>query len=219
MKKSTLKSLIRQIIRESVIDNLTNQKDEDENRMMGLDNLKHRQEFNRGRTSSMGFVNVEEKVGFDGKYVDDMESGTEVKRIHNLNEDDDEKLIGKFVNRGEVKLEGGLSEEIAKKIAEYHWDVFNYFLGERGVWQFQTRGNKWCCSVGKLNGRPAMLNITTEPGRLQLLIGNELGISNISEMTGTGAVAGYQTPFSFTNNKKGSKRALDITKKLGYKEV
>ena len=42
---------------------------------------------------------------------------------------------------------------------------------------------------------------------------------NIKEMTGTGAVAGYATPFAFTKHKDGSKRALDVTKKLGFKVV
>jgi hypothetical protein len=41
--------------------------------------------------------------------------------------------------------------------------------------------------------------------------------TNIQEMTGTGAVAGYTTPFAFTKHKDGSKRALDVTKKLGFK--
>jgi hypothetical protein len=40
--------------------------------------------------------------------------------------------------------------------------------------------------------------------------------TNIKEMTGTGAVAGYDTPFAFTKHKDGSKRALDVTKKLGF---
>ena len=38
----------------------------------------------------------------------------------------------------------------------------------------------------------------------------------LQEMTGTGAVAGYDTPFAFTKHKDGSKRALDVTKKLGF---
>jgi hypothetical protein len=42
---------------------------------------------------------------------------------------------------------------------------------------------------------------------------------NIQEMTGTGAVAGYSTPFAFSRKKDGSKRALDVTKKLGFKVV
>jgi hypothetical protein len=40
---------------------------------------------------------------------------------------------------------------------------------------------------------------------------------SLKEMTGTGAVAGYDTPFAFTKHKDGSKRALDVTKKLGFK--
>jgi hypothetical protein len=39
----------------------------------------------------------------------------------------------------------------------------------------------------------------------------------VKEMTSTGAVAGYSTPFAFTKNKKGSQRALDVTKKMGFK--
>jgi hypothetical protein len=42
---------------------------------------------------------------------------------------------------------------------------------------------------------------------------------SMSEMTGTGAVAGYQTPFAFSKKKSGSQRALDVTKKMGFKVV
>ncbi len=284
MKKTTLKSLIEHIIRESIIDNLTNQGMEDENRVMGLDNLKHRKEFDAGRHAIMG-TNVDEseydsshkkiykdrqggedvywmdnkdtggkikirpeavqkyirqgyriidlqveKIGFDGKYVDDMESGVAVKKLHKLDEDEvdktfakmekdptfrpkpfqpeekpEEKLPGKFVNRGEIKLEGGIPEETARKIAEYHWDVFNHYKGIRDEWQFFTRGNRWCCSVGTLNGKPAMLSITTEPGRLQLLVGKELMPNKVKEQSGSGAAGGYSTPFGFKKKNSGIK--------------
>jgi hypothetical protein len=39
------------------------------------------------------------------------------------------------------------------------------------------------------------------------------------EETGTGAVAGYSTPYAFSKRKSGSKRALDVTTKMGYKKV
>jgi len=39
----------------------------------------------------------------------------------------------------------------------------------------------------------------------------------LNEMTGTGAVAGYQTPFAFSKRSSGSKKAMDATKKAGYK--
>lgn len=134
-------------------------------------------------------------------------------------EEVEDKIPGKFVNRGEVKLEGGLDYETAYKIAKHHWDIFGQSgKDERGVWNFQTRGNRWCCSVGKLNGQPAMLNVTTTPGRLQLLVGNELELE-MNEMTSTGAVAGYQTPYAFSKKKSGSQRALDVTTKMGYKKV
>lgn len=39
----------------------------------------------------------------------------------------------------------------------------------------------------------------------------------VKEMTSTGAVAGYSTPFAFSKNKKGSQRALAVSKKMGFK--
>ena len=39
----------------------------------------------------------------------------------------------------------------------------------------------------------------------------------LNEMTGTSAVAGYQTPYAFSKKKTGSQKALDATKKIGYK--
>lgn len=44
--------------------------------------------------------------------------------------------------------------------------------------------------------------------------------STIKEMSTTGGVAGYDTPFAFSKkNKDGSKRALDVTTKMGFKKV
>jgi hypothetical protein len=44
-------------------------------------------------------------------------------------------------------------------------------------------------------------------------------LDNLSEMTGTGAVAGYATPYAFSKKKSGSQRAVDVTKKMGYTVV
>ena len=44
-------------------------------------------------------------------------------------------------------------------------------------------------------------------------------LSPTEEQTGTGAVAGYQTPFAFSRKGSGSKRALDVTTKMGYTKV
>jgi len=38
---------------------------------------------------------------------------------------------------------------------------------------------------------------------------------NLNEETGTGAVAGYQTPFAFSKKKMGSSRAIASAKKYG----
>lgn len=144
-----------------------------------------------------------------------------------VKEDNEVYMKGKFVDRGEVKLEGGLDPKLANYIANNHWDVMGE-LGkdERGVFNYKTRGDRWCCSVGMLDGKPAMLSVTTTPGRLQLLVGKELSANSnkqsdepINEMSSTGAAAGYSTPFAFTKNKKGSKKAIDATEKMGYKVV
>ena len=128
---------------------------------------------------------------------------------------DEDTLDGKFVNRGEIKLEGGLDYETAYKIASYHWDIFGQSgKDDRGVWNFQTRGNRWCCAVGMLNGKPAMLSVTTTSGRLHLLVGNELKVG-LNEESGTGAVGSYSTPFAFTKNKKGSPKGIEAAKKYG----
>jgi hypothetical protein len=88
--------------------------------------------------------------------------------------DASEKLHGRFVNRGEVKLEGGLDYRTAEKIANHHWDIFGSLgADERGVYNFKTRGDRFCCAVGMYQGKPAILSVTTTPGRLELLVGDE----------------------------------------------
>jgi len=94
-----------------------------------------------------------------------------VKRV--MENDEEDKLSGRFVDRGEIKLSGGIDAKLADKIAHYHWDVMQSMgIDERGVFNYKTRGDRWCCSVGLLNGQPAILSVTTTPGRLQLLVGN-----------------------------------------------
>lgn len=87
--------------------------------------------------------------------------------------DDSTQSTKRFVNRGEVHLGGGLDFETASKIASFHWDVFGYDSDIHGVWHFKTRGDRYCCTVGTLNGQPAILSVTTTPGRLELLVGKD----------------------------------------------
>ena len=97
------------------------------------------------------------------------------KRPADVNENDGnaDKLRGKIVQRGTIKLQGGMKSELASKIANHHWDVMSYPIpSENGVWNFKTRGDRWCCSVGMLNGEPAMLSSMTD-GNLELLVGND----------------------------------------------
>jgi len=139
------------------------------------------------------------------------------------NEDEGADLRGKFVDRGQIKLEGGLDPKLANYIANNHWDVMGE-LGkdERGVFNYKTRGDRWCCAVGMLDGKPAMLSVTTTPGRLHLLVGRELSNAHhenpapdLNEMSTTGGAAGYMTPNAFTKNKKGSPKGIEAAKKYG----
>ena len=150
------------------------------------------EEFKDGLTNTMAAVNIGEN-------------------------DDDDVIKGKFVNRGEVKLDGGLEYDEAYKIANSQWDIFGtYGKDERGVWNFKTRGDRWCCAVGKLNGKPALLSVTANPGRLQLLVGDELNIDeSITEMSTSAGAGSYMTPFAFTKNKKGSPKGIAAAKKYG----
>lgn len=123
--------------------------------------------------SSIGemIANKDSEPDFFGAVnVEETESPDDVKRGEHY-------LKGKFVNRGEIKLQGGIDYNLAEKIANHHWDIFGSMgKDERGVYNFKTRGDRFCCAVGMLDGKPAMLNVTTTPGRLQLLVGDELEI-------------------------------------------
>lgn len=78
IKKSQLKSIIETIVKEAIINKLMEQP---------VGGVKDDRPFNAGRNSVMKAVNVAEEIGFDGKYVDDMESGVAVKKLHNLDEE------------------------------------------------------------------------------------------------------------------------------------
>jgi len=134
---------------------------------------------------------------------------------------DDDTIPGKFVDRGEIKLEGGLDYDTANKIANYHWYILgSYGKDDRGVWNFKTIGERWCCSVGMLNGKPAILSVTTTPGRLNLLVGDE-AYPQLKEMTttsgGGGSSAGtpgYNIPGAWAGGSlEKNKKHIEV---LGY---
>ena len=139
------------------------------------------------------------------------------KRV--MENDDEDTIPGRFVNRGEVKLEGGINQLLADKIAHYHWDIIQSMgKNERGTFDYKTRGDKYCCTVGLLNGQPAILSVTTTPGRLNLLVGNaeifnEESLEEISTCAGAGA---YNIPAAFSKREGGSSRAIEGSKSLGY---
>ena len=140
-----------------------------------------------------------EKVGFDGKYIDDMESGVAVKKLHNLDESNKQKFVYpenfkqvrnyiRIVRRPETNEfvvtwyeNGRLNEDKSYFTDDIKdaWDTFNHMKSQ----------------VDKANN-PNLNN-------------------GVNEETGTGAVAGYQTPFAFSKNKQGSSRAIASAKKYG----
>ncbi len=119
---------------------------------------------------------VKEKVGFDGKYVDDMESGVAVKKLHNLDE-----VTGMNQQRAVSML-----QDFARRLIYTLGikDKSSYVTAEKVIKEF-------------------------------LPTFSEYFPDNVNEETGTGAVAGYQTPFAFSKNKMGSSRAIASAKKYG----
>ena len=81
---------------------------------------------------------------------------------------------GIFVPRGVIKLGPGVDYKTASKIARNYWDIFGEEEDDKGVWQFKTRGNAYCCAVGMFNGKPAILSKTTDPFRNNLITADEM---------------------------------------------
>jgi len=134
-------------------------------------------------------------------------------------ENDNLVMRGTFVDRGQVKLEGGIGQQVADKIANYHWDIMQSMgKDDRGIFNYKTRGDRWCCSVGLLKGEPAILSITTTPGRLNLLIGNKeiFGNNTLEEMSDSSGAGSYNIPSAFSRRDGGSSKALAGSEALGY---
>jgi len=91
---------------------------------------------------------------------------------------------GIFVPRGVIKLGPGVDYDTASKIARNYWDIFGEEEDDKGVWQFKTRGNAYCCAVGMFNGKPAILSKTTNPDRNNLITADEMDIPDLKEEIG-----------------------------------
>lgn len=149
----------------------------------------------------MGAVNVE-MTEPSGRYKDDMENGQAIKRLHNLNEYSE---IGngffEISSKDARKLSAGRLPEPGKEVlvpAPQGMETTNGF-----VWLARTvKGGKVVWSI-------------RDSGGWKLVNGQ----ARLEEESGTGAVAGYATPYAFSKKKSGSQRALDVTTKMGYKKV
>lgn len=92
--------------------------------------------------------------------------------------------------------------------------------GQESEWEYDGQGIplvRACpkCKQKKLSRyRPEILR-----GYTQADVDEPIEPEEFNEETGTGAVAGYSTPYAFSKRKSGSKRALDVTTKMGYKKV
>jgi hypothetical protein len=226
--------------------------------------------FNKGYREGTGYSQQQkpqyfrEKVGFDGKYVDDMESGVAVKKLHSLDESADvvdynsaclyllthgfkkEELPSKedaenYIRRFKSSWWGWVESWMNSKF-EPHSVNENLNLKQRFVYPEDFKSVKNYIRVAKWPATDEFVVLWYENGRLNedksyftddaldarntfILMkmdvdkANNPGMNNgVNEMTGTGAVAGYSTPFAFSK-KGGSKRALDVTTKMGYKKV
>jgi len=185
MKKSQLKSLIKRIIQESL---------SSEGQAVG--GVKNDHEFDAGRSSVMKAVNIGEKVGFDGKYVDDMQSGVAVKKLHNLDEVESYKR-------------GVIYPQNFKSFKNYIRLSKNTATDEFIVLWYEN---------GKLNEDKSYFTSDIKDAYTTFVLMKkqvDKENSTVNEETGTGAVAGYQTPYAFSKKKDGSAKAIASAKKYG----
>jgi hypothetical protein len=206
-----LKSLMEHIIREAIVENLVG-----EGQPVG--GIKNDHEFDAGRHGVMKAVNVAEKVGFDGKYVDDMESGVAVKKLHNLDEEDENQegmnSLLTYHETGTRCGEARNKNDEGKVGMLYSW--FNKAIRlEKPEYAKQareafTQGYKEASGFGQ---KPQYFKENEERPEFK---SKE---KEVNEMTSSGAAGAYNTPFAFSKNKDGSKRAMSVTNKMGYKKV
>ncbi len=147
---------------------------------------------------------VQEKIGFDGKYVDDMASGVAVKKLHGLDETGGLLYKAPYITVYPEDFRNAKNYIRASKLPNNDEFIVAWYengrLNEDKSYFTDDAGDAWKTftamkpSVDRANG------------------------GSMNEETGTGAVAGYQTPYAFSK-KSGSKRALDATIKMGYKKV
>lgn len=180
-------------------------------------------EFDDGRYSVMKAVNVgesvEEKVGPDGKYQDDMESGVKSNKMMGMTE----------VNSGPTDL---FIEETVESGHDFSYNII--WRGKNGEWneafnvlKTHTSNNRlelWSKAHAESPKGFAPLAFRDKHSR-QIMIGNTLKMlanmrdkeatTAIKEESGTGAVGGYSTPFAFSRNKLGSGKAIAAAKKYG----
>lgn len=192
MKTPILKSIIEMIVREIAVRKLG------EGQPVG--GTKNDHPFDAGRNNVMKAVNVGEAVGQDGRYDDDMESGVAVKKLHGLNEKSPTPKQ-KFVYPENFKTVKNYIR-ILKKVETNEFVVYWYENGKKNEDKSYF--------TDALDDAWATFNF--------MKTSVDEANSGMNEETATGAVAGYATPYAFSK-KSGSKRALDVTTKMGYKKV
>ena len=212
---SKLKSIVEGIIRETIVNKLIN-----EGQPVG--GVKNDHDFDEGRWGVMKAVNVGEQIGQDGKYVDDMESGVAVKKLHGLDEiKNSEKYIMTFKNCGKVGMDEVVSDNVRELLMLvkkhgcewfmiYHNDRIPHYPEIKNLiyWYDESKNGlvrNW------ING---MIKKFPELSHKRIK-----SIDSVNEISASGAAGGYQTPFAFSKKKSGSQRAMDVTTKMGFKKV
>ena len=142
------------------------------------------------------------------------------------------------VPEGSIQLYKGLPRDEAINFAKLFWYLTRVEKDEKGVWIGYTRtkkGEMQCCKMGLYRQIPAILNNNGD-GTEHLLVGGEIlkdidkdivdpttdkvpmKEDEVSEMTGTGAVAGFASPMAFSKRKVKEGKALVKGKVISLKE-
>lgn len=180
---------------------------------------------------------VKEKVGSDGRYQDDMESGVAVKKLHQLKE---QGIVRPYrflyVGVGSGNVYGVSSAPTIEKAWEEFqkltvrtgedasdaaYDKATVKRKDNGFWVIQhkqsTEGMFLLLDIHSQN--PDVQREITQFGLIkyadEYLRDQRQSTNPLEEESGTGAVGGYSTPFAFSRNKLGSGRAIAAAKKYG----
>jgi hypothetical protein len=146
-----------------------------------------------------------------------MESGVAVKKLHNMNENEFDGKHNPVHNAKVTPQEAKEANEVAKQIWGNTVNAkFHSIDGLKGKHFWVTTGSP----VNKTNylckERSGQWTYSVGEGEHSRWVAFK---SDVNEESSSGGAGAYSTPAWGTKHKGGSKRALDVTTKMGYKKV